>query len=580
MPALVLSLTTLNANTPPPPDYYAANLRGVVAHLSQHQAELLGVSAARDLTRIMGLTEQPLRLLARLITRSTPVVRVDSLNYDEIADTQTALAELVKQALVEVNPPVATDLLLARLRVAEIRLAFPSRQARCKTKQALLEMVVDHYGEDQVQAIIGARISWVHLRCRDSLQRMLIAYFGSARGDFSDFVIRDLGLVKFEGYPIDANCRVFATAADMQRYLDLRALVRLPHHQRLAALPWLRGFLCQTSSTTSAPSLANPDLQRRWDRLLIAWGRDFERGSDDDTALQCYGLAEAHPARERQVRILQKRVKSSKSSKARRPIEPTEAHSPIAPSDPAVAAQQLLQNMVVQPHCLTEALFARKQIAPGEKTAGTGVPWPETVWRVAKGSYPRVEQRVLEALVSNGGVGWHVENALFTTLLGLAFWECLFAPIPGMFSHPFQSGPRDLFWPDFRARRKDLFKQRFDELSKPGALWRQIRRIVTDRFGVSCSLVNWSVASPSVLAAVQRSMRPEQLLQIFDYMLRDLQQTRTGLPDLFLSYAPGRFELVEVKGPGDQLQPNQRVWLAALVDMQIPCRVVSLRSAG
>ena len=48
---------------------------------------------------------------------------------------------------------------------------------------------------------------------------------------------------------------------------------------------------------------------------------------------------------------------------------------------------------------------------------------------------------------------------------------------------------------------------------------------------------------------------------IFDYMLDDLEQTRTGFPDLtLLLWTRGRFQFVEVKGPGDQLRREQRLW--------------------
>ena len=60
-------------------------------------------------------------------------------------------------------------------------------------------------------------------------------------------------------------------------------------------------------------------------------------------------------------------------------------------------------------------------------------------------------------------------------------------------------------------------------------------------------------------------------------MLNDLGQVRNGMPDLFVAYGGGQFELVEVKGPSDQLQPNQRVWLSQLCELGIPCRVVKHR---
>jgi len=563
-------LTALTANEAPPPNYYADNLRAVVAHLNQHQSDVLGDQAADHGRIIHGLADQPARLLARLITRTTPVIRCDSLDYAEIDDTQAALKPLYDAELVAANTPVAGDALLARLRVAEIRRLFPRYEKRCKTKQQLQDMVLANYGEAQIQGIVAEEVSWVCLCIAESLQRMLVSYFGSARGDFSDFVIRDLGLVKFEGYSLSENSRVFDNEGDLQHYLDLLSLQRLPTAQRAAALPWLREqfFLAPTAQCP-----LNPDIRRRQDRLLIDWGRDFERNNDTAVALTCFAMAHAHPARERQVRILTKLAK-----KPGQLATPAKFGLNELPKNPAQAAKNLLIAMREAPVCLLEAQAAQKLAKGGGARPSTSRAWRETHWRVATAPYPNVERRVLQDLIGNGGSGWHVENTLFSTLLGLAFWECIFAPVSGMFSHPFQAAPRDLYWPDFRRRRELLIAARLRALREPGALWQNINHTIDTKYGLSCALVSWSIARSDVLSAVQQRMTAEQLLGVFDYMLTDLSQTRSGLPDLFVAYPSRRFELVEVKGPGDQLQPNQRIWLNQLCTLNIPCRVIALRA--
>ena len=50
---------------------------------------------------------------------------------------------------------------------------------------------------------------------------------------------------------------------------------------------------------------------------------------------------------------------------------------------------------------------------------------------------------------------------------------------------------------------------------------------------------------------------------------------RRGFPDLFVA-RPGRspaFELLEIKGPGDQLRPEQRTWLQYLESKKVPVAV-------
>ena len=57
-------------------------------------------------------------------------------------------------------------------------------------------------------------------------------------------------------------------------------------------------------------------------------------------------------------------------------------------------------------------------------------------------------------------------------------------------------------------------------------------------------------------------------------MLLDWRDNRAGLPDL-IRFLPALdwYELIEVKGPGDRLQDNQRRWLAYFEQHGIPARV-------
>jgi hypothetical protein len=60
----------------------------------------------------------------------------------------------------------------------------------------------------------------------------------------------------------------------------------------------------------------------------------------------------------------------------------------------------------------------------------------------------------------------------------------------------------------------------------------------------------------------------------FERLLRDVKTNRSGLPDLIRFWpAERRYELIEVKGPGDKLQDNQIRWLRYCVSHGMPVRV-------
>ena len=535
--------TRLVPGAAPPPDYYAANLQAVLRHLQAYQFDGLGAAGRAVHHRISACSPSALRLFARLITRQAPVRR-DTLNYPEVARCSAALAELCARRLAAINQPVAAELLLHRLHLKELRALFPAADQRAGKRQ-LLQWLLANHNDTVLRARVATTHHWVNVTVGAALERMLVAYFGAADRDLAQFVVRDLGLVRYEDYLLSGASRAFANAAELNAYLQLERLNLLPHDRREAALGWL----------LSCPDGNNPSIERRRDRLLNRWGRDFERAGRIAAALACFAVARAHPARERQVRILHAQGRQA-------------------------AAAVVLAEMRRAPRQAREREFAQR--FPGR--AKQRRVWQESVWALPPGAPPeRIEQWAGTHLTANGGRSWHVENALFCSLLGLTFWDVLFAPVPGMFTQPFQSGPRDLYWPGFREARRSAIRARLQECAVPGALWSRIDANRRDKAGRACALVSWRLLLGSdgraLLRAVRNGLPAALLARIFDYMLDDLEQTRTGLPDLFVSYG-ARCELVEVKGPGDQLQPNQRQWLTELATLGVPCRVLRLRSPG
>ena len=76
-------------------------------------------------------------------------------------------------------------------------------------------------------------------------------------------------------------------------------------------------------------------------------------------------------------------------------------------------------------------------------------------------------------------------------------------------------------------------------------------------------------------------LRGSHLAPVLDRLSRDLGRYGHGLPDLFLvsQNEPG-FELLEVKGPGDRLRPEQVGWLDYLSARGLPSAVLAVEWAS
>jgi hypothetical protein len=170
---------------------------------------------------------------------------------------------------------------------------------------------------------------------------------------------------------------------------------------------------------------------------------------------------------------------------------------------------------------------------------------------------------------------FYVENALINSLFGLLCWPAIFAPLPGAFFHPFQSGPADLGAPTLRPAASPVRC-----LSGRAGRWplpQHHSRRFAGKAGTQSPFVFWGTLSDELLELALDCIPAAHLQILFDRLLLDVKANRTGFPDLVRFWPPrrgaGRYELVEVKAPGDKLQDNQIRWLDYCAEQGIPVRV-------
>lgn len=535
----------LKPRQPPPLDYYAGNVRYLLGEVARRSAELLDDDEAALVAAFQGASVAAQRLFARLLTRRGVWLREDSLKYPEVGDAGTALGELTVLGLIERLAPLPADALLRLLTKAELRALFPALGAaplRSASKPEWIRFCIGRYPDEAIRRRVAPVHPWIGIAAQHAFDVCQVLFFGSGGGDLSTFVTQDLGLMRYERYALNARTRPFANREDLDRYLLCR---------RLSS--WSKSLDDCPDLAPAVVALLTPQgrtraEQRVRDRVLNRVGRWHERRGEMPAALASYAASTSHPARERRARILHK-------------------------AGDEAAAAAVLTAMRRQPWCPAEEDFASR--FPGRRRRGE----PPITTLTLQGSVPaRIEQHALALLTGNGGSGWHVENLLPLGLAGLAFWEEIFAPVAGMFSHPFQLGPQDLFWPDFARTRRAQLQAKLECLRRPGGFAAQARRTLAEKHGVTNHLVHWGVLHGGMLDCVLRNVPERRLVDLAAYVIENLERARSGFPDLLVVYGPGAWEVVEVKGPTDQLQGAQRVWLRELAAMEIPARVLRFRA--
>ncbi len=530
----------LAANSPPPPDYYAENLRQLITHVHDHYGDVLLKEEVAYARRFLDCSDAARRLYARLLSRRGPWIRIDKLRYREVADVTAALAELEDAGLATRNGPAPADALLGLLSAAERREQFPAIGDAPKARW--ITQCVERYSDARVTARLANAHPWVSVRNYPTFWLHQLLFFGDTHQDLSAFVLQDLGLVRYEPYELNPRHRQFIDRAELDDYLRFLKLRSLSY--RLDEQPMLSSWLAEVLWAEPGSRWS----QRTRDRTANRLGRWHERRGEYDEALASFARSTSHPARERTARMLDRLGDGE-------------------------GVQNVLHAMGRQPRSAEEEDFARRFGPNGRRKRHAHLQEP-----LPDGDASRVEDLAVGVLTKEGGRGWHLENRFSLGLAGLAFWPVVFADVPGAFVNPFQQGPVDLFWPDFAEQRSAILDAQLERLEAPGGLACVVMDTWQSKRGVANRLVSWAHFDEELLHAVLGQVPAGDLLRLAEFTVRNLHRLRRGFPDLLVIRAPGDYEFVEVKGPTDQLQPVQRVWLDALEGLDLPARVLRFKA--
>ncbi|MDR2308542.1 MAG: VRR-NUC domain-containing protein [Paucimonas sp.] len=520
------------------PFYYLHNFREVLGWVGQRYADLLDDQERAFITCFAGLPVSTQGLLVRMVMRKGEHFRSDKLVYAEVGDIDAALAPLLALGWVDGEPCLTLEQLGALLRKDELASVFADRLARPRSGKAdlLAQLQALQLAPRPMAAWYpGFPVRIVHWQLQALCDRLRLLFFGNLHQDWSDFVLADLGLLRYEQVAFSDDSRAWRRRGDVDLAVAL--------HQ---CAEWLEQGVApaQVLAALHGFDSDNPWLARRRARLLFSLGQHCERLGDWDLALQVYAGC-AHPeARIRQVRVLE------------RSEQWPQAHalaSSLAAEPANALERQALERMLPR--------LARKLGGPPQPRRRQGAVTLIELTLPAEHSQLGVEEAVRSHLEQAGGIARYVENTLFNSLFGLLCWDAIFAPVPGAFFHPFQAGPQDLHDADFQLRRGELFERCLGRLDD-GSYRQAMRDCYVAKQGLQSPFVFWEMLDEALLEQALACLPPEHLKACFQRLLQDIRHNRAGMPDLIQFWPQeGRYRMVEVKGPGDRLQDNQLRWL-------------------
>lgn len=536
------------------PLYYLHNFREVLLWVEQRYADLLDAHELAFIRAFARLDEPAQALMVRMVMRKGELFRSDRLVYAEIGDPVVALQPLLALGWVGEPDELSLEQLFALLRKDELAACFAGQLTRPKaSKGDLLAQLQGLALEPRPLAewFVDAPVRIIQWRLQHLCDRFRLLFFGNLYQDWSEFVLADLGLLRFETVPFSADSRALRERAEVDLALAL--------HQCAEALE--QGEAPDVILTIlQGLSSDNPWLARRRARLLFAVGQHCERLGDWDLALAVYARSSHAQARVRQVRVLERSEQWPQA---------LELAQQLAAAPANALEVQALERMLPR--------LARKLGGPAKKR-GRAAPLTTIELELPREQADLgVEEAVRQHLAGEGAEVHYVENTLFNSLFGLLCWEAIFAPVPGAFFNPFQSGPQDLHDSDFQQRRTALFDACLARLDD-GSYRQAMRECYVAKQGLQSPFVFWGQLSPALLDQALACLPPAHLKQCFLRLLQDIRNNRAGMPDLIQFWPEQeRYRMVEVKGPGDRLQDNQLRWLAFCAEHGLPVTVCHVR---
>ncbi|AIZ35592.1 VRR-NUC domain-containing protein [Pseudomonas parafulva] len=536
------------------PFYYLHNFRQVLRWVEQRYADLLDAEDQAFLVQFAGLPQPAQALLVRMVMRKGELFRDDRLHYAEIGDTAQALAPLLSLGWVCAEPVLTLEQLFALLRKDELACCFAGHLSQPKATKArlLAELQALELVERPLHAWYAeAPVRILHWRLQPLCDRLRLLFFGNLYQDWSEFVLADLGLLRYEQVSFSRDSRALRQRADVDLAMALHACAeRLEQGEAPEGLVLLLGRLVSD----------NPWLARRRTRLLYAIGQRCERLGDWAQAAAVYeGLA--HPqARIRRVRVFERSEQWERAHALAR-------HMAQAPANPLEV--QALARMLPR--------LNRKLGGPPHRRRASAVQELIELQLPLDSAGQGVERAVRAHLQQSGGEVHYVENTLFNSLFGLLCWEAVFAPLPGAFFHPYQAAPQDLHDDDFQTRRAALFEACFAQLDD-GRYRQTIRDRFAAKYGLQSPFVFWAALNENLIEQALACVPAQHLKHCFVRLLQDIRNNRTGMPDLIQFWPEqARYQMIEVKGPGDRLQDNQLRWLEFCREHAMPVAVCHVR---
>ncbi len=496
---------------------------------------LLDTIHVEFIERFRGLGKEDQCLFVRLANRKGRVFRLKHIKYEEIPNLGESITRLKETGML--RDPQEGDHAeflgcISRKELVDLIKALPNDGVEGKPKLgsaakseliSFLQKFSDFWSlaslEDASQAIVIDR--------GQALDYLLFLYFGRLKDGLGDFALRDLGILKTRQGIREFQARFKVREVALAAYFYQKLSNEIYHADPAKLLSLAAGI-------QDWPVVDDYEISSKRHRSIYRLGRALERNGLGCRALAVYLLTDQFPATERAVRLLHQAGKSK-----------------------AVAAK--LRQMIEDPSCDEELIFAEDfyERKFGKRKVGrlTELLRHAKVLVLDESGREYPESAAVSFLEREGLQVRHVENAIWSQLFGVVFWEALFEN-PLSIHSDFDRFPKSLGAGTFYSENDGFVESQLIQLRIPGWISARVELVLARMEEIPNSLVFSEVELFEWVVRMAECSPPGASETVLREMAKDFRGNRSGFPDLVIC-DDGRIRFIEIKTEGDQIQRHQ-----------------------
>ncbi len=539
-----------------PPKYYLGYFNYVLDFVKDKYKSILSESEWRFLRKYYALPEDAQCWYIRFLNRKGLIFRTNNLQYEELSTLAENLPILLEKGFIENLAPHKHQQylhdILAVLNKNELFEVFNEKKIKPLKKAEATAYLLQHFDANFIINQIIEQIPLIKLNFEFETAFIRYLFFGNRFMDMTEFVVRDLGFIKYYQHDDDKLVARFQNrkeAEDKWIITDYSLLFdELKKTEELEALnDW---FWNTYKSLEDISEVALPTL----DRFILKTAQFFEKKKSFEKSIDIYQLTKQAPARERRLRCLQK----------------------LGFHEEALA---LCEEMIATPLSPDEHFFAidfkdrvllknrkNKKITTSKLHQAQSITISEEYWG-------QVELGAINHFLKEGKNAAFAENYLWRAIFGLIFWDIIFDPTLVAFHHPFQRRPSDMYLPDFYEKRADKINLHLDLFTNETELLSYMGQQFEKNKGLVNPFVVWLDEIWDMTRVSVAALGLEKIKAIMLHIATNIVEHSRGFPDIFVWDENG-YEFIEIKSPTDNLSNRQLFWLQYFEENNINASVL------